>query len=215
MKKIAVILAGCGHQDGSEIRESVLTLLELDKYNVKVAIFAPNVKQYDVINHLDGSVMNESRNLLVEAARIARGEISALDKLKSKDFDALIIPGGYGVAKNLADIAQKGEKGEAIPEVKNIINDFIREKKPIGAICIAPVVVAQAVKGSYKVKLTLGEENNLLTAFSAEQEVCPTESCVYDEKNKIVSTPAYMRNERISRVARGIEQLVKKVVEIC
>ncbi len=215
MKKIAVILAGCGHQDGSEIREAVITLLELDKHNTKVQIFAPNTKQFDVINHLDGSLMNEQRNVLIESARIARGNIKDLSQARSQDFDALIIPGGYGVAKNLANIAQNGKNGETIPAVRNLIHAFLNEEKPIGAICIAPAIVAQAVKNSYKVKLTLGEKNDLLTSFEADQETCPTDSYIFDEKNKIVSTPAYMRDDRISKIAKGIEQLVSKVVELC
>lgn len=215
MKKIAVILAGCGHQDGSEIREAVITLLELDKHDVKLQIFAPDSEQYDVINHLNGKVMNESRNILVEAARIARGDIKPLDELNSKDFNALILPGGYGAAKNLANIAQKGTDGQTIPVLKNIILNFLKEQKPIGAICIAPALVAQAVKNHYKVKLTLGEKNDLLDSFNADQEICATELITVDEKNKIITTPAYMRNDRLSKIAKGIEKLVSKVVEIC
>lgn len=214
MKKVAVILAGCGHLDGSEIREAVVTLLALDRCDAQVMIFAPNRKQHDVVNHITGQTMPESRNILIEAARIARGQISDLKDLKVKDFDALIMPGGFGAAKNLATIAEKGGQGEVIPEVKSIIQEFLNNKKPIGAICISPALVASALQGLTKATLTLGEPNELLTAFGAKEQVCQTTEIAVDTDNKIVSCPAYMIKDRLKNIASGIEQLVKKVIEM-
>ncbi len=213
-KKVAVILAGCGHQDGAEIREAVITLLELDKLSADVTIFAPNTLQHHVLNHVTGEEMQEKRNVMVEAARIARGAIKDITTLDPKNFDALVMPGGFGVAKNLSDIAFKGEKGSIVPEVKNIIRKFLELKKPIGAICISPAIVAAALEGYAVPKLTLGEMNPLLKGFGANEEVCTTTEICVDNDNRIISTPAYMYKDRIANVAVGIEKLVKKVMEI-
>lgn len=214
MKKVAVILAGCGHLDGSEIREAVITLLELDKRGADIQIFAPNHSQHHVINHLTKEETKETRNCLVEAARIARGEIKDLSKLNTDNFDALIMPGGFGAAKNLADIAFKGGEGKVIELVQKIIRAFVDKQKPVGAICISPAVVAAALKGRIRPTLTLGEKNELLAAFESDERVVLVDEIVFDQKNLIVSTPAYMYNDRISNVARGIEKLVAKIMEI-
>lgn len=213
-KKVAVVLAGCGHQDGAEIREAVITLLELDKNNADATIFAPNKNQHHVINHITGEEMPETRNVLVEAARIARGAIKDLVQLNPDNFDALIMPGGFGVAKNLSDIAFKGDDGEVIPQMQSVIRKFLELKKPIGAICIAPAIVASALEGIAVPKLTLGETNPLLHGFGANEQVCLTTEICVDNDNKIVSTPAYMYKDKISNVSDGIAKLVKKVMEI-
>ncbi len=213
-KKVAVVLAGCGHQDGAEIREAVIALLELDRNKADVTIFAPNKNQHHVINHVTGEEMSEKRNVLVEAARIARGAIKDLVQLNPSNFDALIMPGGFGAAKNLFDIAFKGDDGKVIPELQSIIRKFIELKKPIGAICIAPAVVASAIEGIKVPKLTLGEANPLLSGFGANEQVCLTTEICVDNDNKIISTPAYMYKDKISNVADGIAKLVKKVMEI-
>lgn len=214
MKKIAIILAGCGHLDGAEIRESIITLLELDKHDVNVSIFAPNIDQSDVVNHITGKPMNETRNVLIESARIARGQIKDTKELKPSDFNALIMPGGFGVAKNLATIASQGTKGSVSPEIKTIIQQFFKLKKPIGAICISPAIIAKALQELAIPTLTLGEHNNMLEAFGANEKICQANMIAIDNDNKLVSTPAYMLDEKLSNIAKGIENLVNQIVKM-
>lgn len=213
MKKIAVILAGCGHLDGSEIREAVLTLLEIDRNGAEAHIFAPDIKQHHVINHMNGKEIAQERNVLVEAARIARGKIKPLSELNVSEFDALIMPGGFGAAKNLATVAFDGAKGSVNGMVKEVIDSFVKSEKPVGSICISPAIVAIALK-SQNPKLTLGNESNMLEEIGVQSSKCATEDIVFDEKLKLVSTPAYMHNDRLSKVSDGIAKLVKKVLEI-
>lgn len=213
MKKIAVILAGCGHLDGSEIRESVLTLLEIDRNGAEAHIFAPDIKQHHVINHLSGKEMAEERNVLVEAARIARGKIKPLSELNASEFDALIMPGGFGAAKNLATIAFEGAAGTVNGMVKNVIDAFVKSEKPVGSICISPAIVGVALKNQNP-KLTLGNESNMLEEIGVQSSKCNTDDIVFDSRLKLVSTPAYMHNDRLSKISDGIAKLVKKVVEI-
>ena len=138
MAKVGVLLSGCGVFDGSEIHEAVLTLLTLDRAGAEIVCMAPNMDQAHVINHLTQEVMNEKRNVLVESARIARGEIKDLQEVQAPDIDALIIPGGFGAAKNLSDFAFKGTAATVHPEVERLLNDMVAAGKPVGAICIAP-----------------------------------------------------------------------------
>lgn len=217
MPKVAVVLSGCGHKDGAEIREAVLALLALDKQDATVTIFAPNIAQRDVVNHLTGEPTNESRNVLVEAARIARGTIQDLKSAKAESFDALVLPGGFGAAKNLSDLAIKGKDCTVLPELKNFILGFMKAEKPIGAICIAPAVLAAAVRGNTtkgKAHVTLGDEKEgaLIEALDGIHHPCPTRGIVIDDANHIVSTPAYMREARLAEVAVVIEQLVAAVL---
>ena len=156
MTKVAVVISGCGFLDGAEIFETVFTLLELDRNNADVKIFAPDENQHYVINHLTGEEMPEERNILVESARIARGRIQPLNKLNAKDFDALILPGGSGVVVNLSDLAFKNENGKVINGLQDIIVQFYKASKPIGAICISPAILALALKEYGKIKITLG-----------------------------------------------------------
>ncbi|CAF4628715.1 unnamed protein product, partial [Rotaria sp. Silwood2] len=147
--RIAVVISGCGSLDGAEIFETVFTLLELDRNNVEAKIFAPNQKQHYVINHLTKKEVAEERNILVESARIARGEIQPLNELQVKqvkDFDALILPGGFGAAANLSDVAFNNENATVIEDLKKIIIEFHKLSKPIGGICISPAVLAAALK---------------------------------------------------------------------
>lgn len=215
MVKIAVILSGCGHMDGSEIRESILTFLALEHNNIDYTIFAPDITQTEVYNHYAGQLMqNETRNVLVEAARIARGKISKFSELNSKDFSAIIMPGGYGVGKNLSTIADGGM--EVLMKLKEIIIEFYESKKPIGGICLAPAVIALSLKDKVRPTLTLGDYNDLLEKFGADQKVAKVDEIVVDEKNKIVTTPAYMMpNPKLPDVESGIEKLVKKIKELC
>lgn len=214
MKKVAVILAGCGYLDGSEIREAVFTLLALDKYNAHVSIFAPDIKQHHVINHLSQQEHEETRNVLSETARIARGNISNLNMLDPSNFDALIIPGGFGAAKNLSNIAFAGSEGSAIEPIHHIILSFHKAKKPIGSICIAPAVVASVLKKTCTPMLTLGNTSTLLSDMKVKDVKCNTDDIVVDIENKLISTPAYMHDDRISEVYTGIDKLVQKVLEI-
>lgn len=216
MTKIAVILSGCGHLDGAEIRESVLALLALDRQGADVSIFAPNINQTDVVNHLTGEQTGETRNVLTEAARIARGEVSPLSELKADNFDGLVIPGGYGAAKNLSNLASNGAGADVLPDFKRAVSEFISQNKPIGAICIAPAVLAVAVGQDVNPTVTIGEDSgtaSVIETAGGNHQNCPTNDIVIDDKNKIVSCSAYMRNDRLSNVADGIEKLVGKVVE--
>lgn len=215
MLKIAVILSGCGHMDGSEIRESILTFLALERNNIDYMVFAPDIIQTEVYNHYECYLMrNETRNVLIEAARIARGRITNLSDLKPEEFSALIMPGGYGVAKNLSTIGDKGT--EVLPKLKEVIIEFYNSKKPIGGICIAPAVIALCLKDKVQVTLTLGDYSDLLDKLGVDQEIARVDEIIVDKKNKIVSTPAYMiYNPKLLDVERGIEKLVRKIKELC
>lgn len=217
-KKIAVIVSGCGHLDGAEIRESVLTLLYLDQAGAEVSLFAPDMPQHHVINHLTGEEMVESRNVLVEAARIARGSIRPLSEAKAVDFDGIILPGGYGAAKNLSNLAFKGADATMLPALQTLLLDFARQGKPIGAICIAPAVLAIALGKTAAPTLTIGEDAGtaeVITALGGTHRNCPTDAIVIDEENHLVSCSAYMRNDRLASVASGIEKLVAQLLTWC
>lgn len=219
MAKVGVILSGCGVFDGSEIHEAVITLLAIDRSGAEAVCMAPNVEQMHVVNHLTGDVATgENRNVLVEAARIARGKIRDLKDVKAADIDALILPGGFGAAKNLCDFAVKGAECEVHPEVTRLIREIITARKPLGAICIAPALLAR-VLGSLKIahKLTIGNDEGTaraLTAMGAEHVNCLVTEVVIDKENKLVSTPAYMLAGRISEAAEGIEKAVKALVKM-
>ena len=215
MTKVAVVISGCGSLDGAEIFETVFTLLELDKNNADVKIFAPNKNQHYVINHLTQEKMPEERNILIESARIARGKIQSLSKLYVKDFDALILPGGFGAAINLSDLALKNEHGKVIKELKEIIVQFYKSSKPIGAICISPAILALALKEHAKIKITLGKENELVNKIGAKEETCYAYDIVVDESNKLVTTPAFMLDAPLTQIHKGISNLVAKIIDIC
>ena len=215
MTKVAVVISGCGSLDGAEIFETVFTLLELDKNNADVKIFAPNKNQHYVINHLTREEMPEERNILIESARIARGKIQSLSKLYVKDFDALILPGGFGAAINLSDLALKNEHGKVIRELKEIIVQFYKSSKPIGAICISPAILALALKEHAKIKITLGKENELVHKIGAKEETCYAYDIVVDESNKLVTTPAFMLDAPLTQIHKGISNLVAKIIDMC
>ena len=215
--KIGVVLSGCGVMDGSEIHEAVLTLLAIDRAGVEAVCMAPDVEQTDVIDHLANQPMKEKRNVLVEAARIARGKIRDIKTVKSNEIDALIFPGGYGAAKNLCNFASKGKEAAVHPDVAHLINNMTQAKKPIGAICIAPALLAAVYKGKKKTRLTIGTDAATakhLTDMGAEHQTCSVREVVVDRENKVVTTPAYMLAKRISEAAEGIEKLVKAVIEL-
>lgn len=215
MANVAVVLSGCGVFDGSEVYESVLTLLALEENNANYQCFAPNIMQHHVINHLDGTEMVETRNVLVEASRIARGKVTAISELKAENYDALIFPGGYGAAKNLCDFAIKGIDCEMEPETLKAAKGFVVSKKPIGFICISPAMIPLIVGD--KVKLTIGNDDETaatINEMGGSHVDCSVDKIVVDELNKIVSTPAYMLASNISEAASGIRKLVGKVLEM-
>jgi enhancing lycopene biosynthesis protein 2 len=216
MTKAAVILSGCGFKDGAEIREAVLTLLYLDAGGAEVEIFAPDIEQKRTVNHLTGQETAERRSVLVEAARIARGAIRPLSALKAEAFDALLIPGGFGVALNLSDLAEQGAEATVREECAAVLRAFFSAGKPIGAICIAPAMLAAALPGS-GARLTIGEDAGtagVIESFGGTHVPCVTAAAVVDEAHRVVSCPAYMRADaRISEVAEGIRQVVKTVLE--
>jgi len=218
MKKVAVILCGSGFRDGSEIREAVATLWALSEAKTQVQCFAPNDFQKDVVNCLTGEAMPlEKRNMLVESARIARGEVKPLEDLAPAQFDALMIPGGFGAAKNLCDFAFKGSSGQVRPELHKIIDEFFDQKKPIGAICIAPAIVALALKGK-NLQITVGESGETAEELGKlGHEHIPTQvtEAYVDRSHKIVTTGAYMfGNAKLHEVFTGIHNCVKEVVRL-
>ncbi|ACA84362.1 isoprenoid biosynthesis glyoxalase ElbB [Shewanella woodyi] len=216
MKKIAVLLSGAGVFDGSEIHESVLAMLALDKLGAEYQCFAPNINQMHVVNHLTGEVeAGEQRNVLIESARIARGEVKATDELDIAIFDGLIIPGGFGAAKNLCNFATNGSDCEVSPEVSVFIREFVEASKPVGFICIAPIMIprlyGEGVNGTIGSDLETAQAFNLMGGIHQAAEV---QEIIVDEERKVVSTPAYMLAGSISEANIGIEKLVKKVLEL-
>lgn len=216
MKKVAVVLAGCGFMDGAEIYESVITLLALDSNDAQYQCYAPNVTQMHVINHINGEVMpGESRNVLIEASRLARGDIKDIKELVADNFDAIIFPGGFGAAKNLSNFATEGTNMAIHEDVAIAAKAFADSNKPAGYICISPVLVASIYGAG--VKCTIGNDEataKAINAMGANHTVCPVDDIVVDESHKLVTTPAYMLANRISETATGIEKLVRTVLEL-
>lgn len=214
-KKIAVMLAGCGVYDGSEIYEGTLTLLALDQAGVKYQCMAPNIDQMHVINHLTGEETAEKRNVLVEAARLARGEIIDLAQARPDDYDALIFPGGFGAAKNLSTFAVDGSNMKINEQVAAFAKAIHERGKPVGLICISPTMVPLLFgEGT---ECTIGDNADVAGAIEAmggKHVTCPVDSCHVDREKKVVTTPAYMLAGRISEAAAGINQLVKTVLDM-
>ncbi|WP_298774945.1 isoprenoid biosynthesis glyoxalase ElbB [uncultured Shewanella sp.] len=217
MTKIAILLSGCGVFDGSEIHESVLTMLELERQGMNYQCFAPDIMQLHVVDHVTGEVdINEKRRVLVESARIARGNILACDKLNIDEFDALVIPGGFGAAKNLCDFAIKEADHEIDPQVNDFIHDFATNKKPIGFMCISPVMIPKIF--GEKAIGTIGSDVETASAFNqmgGVHENASVDEVVVDQVNNIASTPAYMLAENISQVHSSIKALIKQVSKMC
>ena len=219
MKKIGVVLSGCGHQDGSEIHEAVFTLHALDKLDVDVIIMAPDMDQFHVVNHLNGEEeISESRNILVESARIARGEVVDVATISGQQLDALIFPGGTGMAKNIFDYSMAGINCTVIPDVQRLIVEVLEANKPLGAICIAPVMVAKILEYLGRTGTVTGgfndNINNDIKAMGINTIEVGAEDIVVDEENKIVTTPAYVEAKSMSEAFIGIEKLVNKVLEL-
>ncbi len=213
MKKIAVLLSGCGVYDGSEIYETVLTLLALDKAGVAYQCVAPDMEQYHVVNHLTGEPADEKRNVLVEAARLARGDIKSLSDVNPDDFGGLMVPGGFGAAKNLSQFAFKGADTDVQPDVLQFCQAFANAAKPAGYICIAPTLVNKVYGGG--VTVTVGNDADTAKAIEAmggKHQVCEVSQACTDEQHKVVTTPAYMLANSISEAQLGIEKCVQQVI---
>lgn len=214
MKKVAVILAGCGVFDGAEIHESVLTLLQLERSGASYQCMAPNIDQLHVINHLTGEVEpTERRNVLVEAARIARGEVLDLAQANADDYDALIIPGGFGAAKNLCDFAINGADCTVNPDVQAFAQAIHAAGKPVGLICIAPAMTPKLFGGG--TTCTIGTDADTaaaIEAMGANHQACPVNEIVIDKAKKVITTPAYMLAGSVMEAASGIDKLVEEVL---
>lgn len=212
-KKIAVLLCGCGSMDGSEIHEATMTLLAIDRHGAAYTVFAPDDEQYHVVNHLTQQPMNEKRNMLVEAARIARGNISDLKEFNAADFDALVLPGGFGAAKNLFTYAMDGVDAKVRPDVADAIRSMYRAHKPIGALCIAPVLLAKVLEN---VTITIGTDAatardvELMGAVNINTQ--QTEVMV-DKQNMVFSTPCYMLPATIADIADSADNLIGSILE--
>ncbi len=218
MAKVGVVLSGCGVYDGSEIHEAVITLLALDRAGAEAVCMAPNI-DVPVVNHLTGeAVPGETRNVLIESARIARGKIRDIAEVKVGDIDALIFPGGFGAAKNLCDFASKGSGCSAHPEVARLVREVVTAKKPLVAICISPALIS-CILGEDKLthKLTIGTDERTAAALEemgSEHVECPVSNFVVDPTNKLISTPAYMLAGSIREAAMGIEKTVLELLKM-
>jgi enhancing lycopene biosynthesis protein 2 len=216
MKKIGVVLSGCGVRDGSEIHEAVFALLAIDQSGCEAVCMAPDV-DFPVTDHLSMQETGEKRNILVESARIARGNIRNIKDVNAVDLDAIVFPGGFGAAKNLCDFAMKGAAASVNPEVARLLREIAAAGKPIGAICIAPVLIAALLGKEYTPTLTIGNDAGTATEIAktgAKHQECAVTGFVVDVKNKLVSTPAYMLANSISEVRDGIEKCVKEVIKL-
>lgn len=214
MKKFAVVLSGCGVFDGSEIHEATLTLLAIKKAGHNYQIFAPDMPQLHVINHYKGEVANEQRNVLCESARIARGQAKPLSQFDVNDFDAIVFPGGFGVAKNLCNYAVKGADCTVNPDVERVIRDMHTAHKPIGALCIAPVLLAR-IFGN--VQITVGAASNdavNVEKMGASHIVTSHGEVVVDKVNRLYTTPCYMLDDAtIVQIAQGADNLIQAILK--
>ncbi len=214
MKKFAVVLSGCGVYDGAEIHEATLTLLAIARAGATYQCFAPDMKQYHVINHITGEEMNEERNVLIESARIARGNIKPLSEYDAKEFDALIFPGGFGAAKNLSTVAFKGADATVIPEVEKAIEQTVELKKPIGALCISPAILAKVLKD---VSVTIGKDKGTaeaIEAMGAKHVDTNHGDVVFDENKLVFTTPCYMLDATITDIDDGATNVVNEMMKV-
>ena len=210
----AIILAGCGNKDGAEIHESVLTLLSIDRAGHQYQCFAPDVQQSRVLNFLTNEEMPEKRNVLLESARIARSKIKPLSDFHQDDFDILVLPGGTGVAYNLCTFATDGDRMTVLPKVQAAITAMHKAGKPIGALCISPVIIAKVLKN---VTVTLGKDEKvsaIIQKLGTKTVNTDALSIVIDHDNKIVTTPCYMLDARISEISEGIEKLIQQLIQM-
>jgi enhancing lycopene biosynthesis protein 2 len=218
--KIGIVLSGCGVQDGTEIHEAVLTMLHLDRSGAQIVCAAPDADQTQVVNHVSGQVCGaDERNMLFESARIARGEIIALDQLNASDIDALILPGGLGAARNLCTFADDGAQCSVRPDVEQLILDMLQAGKPLGALCIAPVVLARVLGArDMPVELTIGNDPGVAGAIAdmgARHVDCPVDRAVTDTQYRVVTSPAYMLASGIHEVYKSTGALVDAIMKLC
>ncbi len=214
-KSVGVVLSGCGFLDGSEIHESVLTLLALDQAGANYEVYAPN-ESFKEVDHLSGSQTGVSRNVLVESARIARGKVKDFSQANHSEARAWIFPGGYGAAKNLCEFAELGENASVLPDVSRIVLGALESGVPIAACCIAPAMLALVTKNKKKpLTLTIGSDPltaQALQNMGAVHENCAVDQCVADKQNKVVTAPAYMCDAGVSDVFKGIAKMVNQVL---
>ena len=213
-KKIAVILSGCGVYDGTEIQEATLTMLAIARAGAQYEIFAPDIQQAQVINHLNREIMQESRNVLVESARIARGRISDLKDYIASDFDALVFPGGFGAVKNLCTFAFDGPDCSVNPDVEKAVKDTVTAGKPIGALCISPALITKILKN---VEVTIGQDADTASAIEmmgGMHKITTHGEVIVDKKYKIATTPCYMLNATIDQIADGAENIIATLLEM-
>lgn len=219
--KIGVLLSGNGVFDGSEIQEAVFTLLAIDELSGEAVCMAPDIDQHHVLNHLTGEEMPEKRNVLVESARIARGKISNLAEIKVEDLDALVLPGGFGAAKNLTKWAFSGPDGEILPDVKHLIIDMVSKGKPVCGLCMGPTVIAKALEGSgIHAELTIGTTEDPspyeikaisegINKTGAHAIMKKVSEILVDQKNKIVTAPCYMMEASVSEIRKNIRMAIE------
>jgi enhancing lycopene biosynthesis protein 2 len=215
-KRVGVVLSGCGFLDGAEIHESVITLLALDRAGAAVRVLAPEIIQTDVVDHRAGKPTTERRNVLIEAARISRGEIENVARVRADDFDAIILPGGYGAAKNLSSFAAAGKAMKVDPDVEKLLREAHTRKLPLGFWCIAPCIAARLF-GEQRPRLTIGNDADTARALESMGAVhvdCRVDDIVVDDECKIVTTPAYMLGPSIAPVAAGIDKAVARVLQL-
>jgi len=213
MKKFAIILAGCGVYDGAEIHEAVMAMYAVMKNGAEYQLFAPDIAQHHVVNHLTGAEMPETRNVLVESARIARGKIKPLTDLDMRSFDALLFPGGFGVAKNLCSFAFKGADCEVHPQVSKVVREAVSLRKPVGALCISPVILAKVLGD---VEITIGSDKGTAAAvekMGAKHKNTSHGQVVTDTKHKVFTTPCYMLDATILQIAEGADNIVKAMLK--
>lgn len=213
---VGVLLSGCGVFDGSEIHEAVLTLLYLNRTGAQAVCMAPDMDQLHVINHLTQEAVEEKRNVLMESARICRGDIVDIESITAQQLDALIIPGGFGAAKNLSNFAIAGPQAQVHPHVDRLLNEMVSASKPIGAICIAPATLTKALADIHP-EVTIGTDvgtAGAIETMGGVHHACQVNEIYIDQAHKIVTTPAYMHDAQIAQVAVGIEKLVKEVVAL-
>jgi enhancing lycopene biosynthesis protein 2 len=225
MKEILVLLSGSGVYDGSEIHEAVFSLLAIDRRRGKITCAAPDKKQFHVINHISGEPMDESRNVLIEAARIARGNIHDIASIQMKNYDGLVIPGGFGAAKNLNQWAINGPEGEIDPDVKRLINEAVDQGKPIAAMCMGPTVVAKALENTeVRATVTVGSDeadspydikgiSDGMESIGAHPVMKTVHQIAVDSENKIITAPCYMMEASITEIHENIEDLIDKFFE--
>lgn len=224
--KIGVLLSGCGVYDGAEIQEAVLTMLAIEEIEAEVVCISINANQHHVINHTNGEEMSESRNMLIEASRIARGAITEINDVSPADIDALVIPGGFGSAKNFTKWAFSGPNGTILPEVKLLLVNMLNVGKPIAALCVSPVVLAKALEGSiFEASMTIGSDQEAssydikdfskgLQSLGTTTEMKSVREILVDKKNKIVTAPCYMMEASILDVRKNIRSAIEALRDL-